>query len=417
MRDELWRWCRARWRSEMPDLEVFEGHHTGGYFNRSAAVNRAAALAGDWDVGVIIDSDIVIDTGQVRAGIARAVKTGALTRPFHVRHELNARGSRRIMTGWNGDWHPYVQRDYHDMLSSCIVVTRKLWDEVRGFDEAFVGWGFEDNAFHAACVTFGGPMQTLDGELWHLWHMRAPEGRRGSVTLEANRARARRYTEAIGSKRAIEALRGRALDLDRLVAGIPPILHRTVPEKTTPQVEAWWSTFQRIHPGWQFMTHRDPMDPEEWPLTGPHWDRCTSGAQKAGLIRLEALHRWGGVYVDSDVEPYRPLTPLLHLTGFAAWEDANCVPDAVMGAIPGHPALEEMLTLAIARIEKGAWESGPGVTTEVLPGRDDWLVLPPGAFYPYHYGDKVNGRHKDHKRAQPWAFVAHHWAASWLKAG
>jgi hypothetical protein len=57
-----------------------------------------------------------------------------------------------------------------------------------------------------------------------------------------------------------------------------------------------------------------------------------------------------------------------------------------------------------------------GVTTEVLPGRDDFLVLPPGAFYPYHYSEKEQRRRENHRKAQPWAFVAHHWWASWLPA-
>jgi mannosyltransferase OCH1-like enzyme len=134
----------------------------------------------------------------------------------------------------------------------------------------------------------------------------------------------------------------------------------------------------------------------------------------AGLLRLELLYSLGGIWVDSDVEPYRSLEPLLGVRGFAAWEDERVVPDAVLGAEAGHPAIEECLSLALAAVAagKGAWESGPGVTTAVLPGRDDWLLLPPGAFYPYHYTERCR-RGEDHRASQPWAFTAHHWAASW----
>jgi mannosyltransferase OCH1-like enzyme len=128
---------------------------------------------------------------------------------------------------------------------------------------------------------------------------------------------------------------------------------------------------------------------------------------------LEALYHYGGIYVDSDCEPYRSLEPLLGAHCFAAWEDRNTVPDAVIGAEPEHPVILEAIKLALKELPHGAWRSGPGVTTALLPNRPDVLLLPPGSFYPYHYTEK--GRKLDaHKVDQPWAFMAHHWAGSWL---
>ena len=82
---------------------------------------------------------------------------------------------------------------------------------------------------------------------------------------------------------------------------------RTVPSKTEAKVEAFWRTFQQHHDPavWEFVTWRDPLDPAEWPLTAKAWDKCANGAQYAGLIRLEALYKHGGFYIDSDVECLR----------------------------------------------------------------------------------------------------------------
>lgn len=135
----------------------------------------------------------------------------------------------------------------------------------------------------------------------------------------------------------------------------------------------------------------------------------------AGLVRLEALLYDGGIYVDSDVECYRPFTPLLWSPAFAAWEDRRCVPDAVLGFPSHHRLLMPMLERAIAELPRGAWHSGPGVTTAMLPDQDDVLLLSPGAFYPYHYSVKLSARSQDHRSEQPWAFAAHHWHASWLR--
>lgn len=430
-RDRLWRWVRAWWERELPELPVFEGHHTAdeGLFNRSAAVNRAAAAAtasGPWDVAVIIDSDVIADPATIRAAIARAADAGdRLVLPFTRRHNLNHHGTDYIMAGDRGSWRRYIGRTYTQMVSSVVMVPRALWDKVGGFDEKFSGWGFEDNAFVAACETFGGPLERLEGECWHLWHPAAPEGHRGSPSHEANRARREMYEAARGDHATMRALLSGESPNRLAVRGgeyIPRILHRTVPAITSDEVERWWSEFRQLHPGWELMTHREPLEPAEWPLTGRLWRLCRTGAQKAGLIRLEALYRWGGVYVDSDCEPYRSLEPLLTCHAFAGWEDANAVPDAVLGAEPEHPAIRACLDLALKRLSRGAggdaekftWNTGVGVTTAILPGRSDVVLFPPGTFYPYHYKEK-DRRGEDHKRAQPWAFMAHHWAGSWLE--
>lgn len=204
---------------------------------------------------------------------------------------------------------------------------------------------------------------------------------------------------------------------------IPKIIHRSVPSETTPEVEGFWSTIVDLHPDWECVTWRDPLNPDDFPLTSPHWGRCISGAQLAGLVRLELLLTRGGVWLDSDVELYRPLDPLLHCWAFAGYEDRNVVPDAVLGAEPGHPAIEACLKLAVARLNssredwqtgRGAWATGPGVTTTVLPGRDDVLLLPPGSFYPLHYTNKHGACWVTVRENNPWAFGAHRWHASWL---
>lgn len=195
---------------------------------------------------------------------------------------------------------------------------------------------------------------------------------------------------------------------------IPERLVRTVPSVTSAEVERWWGKACRVHSEWSHITLRDPLDPAHFPISSPHWDRCQSGAQRAGLIRLEAIHTLGGFYIDSDFEVYRPFDPLLGASFVAGWEDANTVPDFLFGSDAGNPLLLELLDAAIGCLDEGPWASGPGVFTRILPGRRDVLLLPPGSFAPYHYSER-HRKTENHKDAQPWAFGAHHWEASWLK--
>jgi hypothetical protein len=428
-RDRLWEHARAWWERDYPDWQIVEGHHDVGPFNRGLAINRAAQEAGDWDVAVIIDSDVLCpDVSPVKAAVDMAYASNRMVLAYHERVHLTPRGTERVLSGYKGNWKApgMVAKILTDACSSCVVVSRKLWDTVGGFDERFVGWGWEDVAFRVACETLSeGPMVTVASTIWHLHHRTSHENNARERTFQANKERGERYRAALGDPVAVRALIDEPLeafisttpDPSAFQLGptlIPRILHRTVPE-ISEQSDQWWEHWRQLLPGWELKTHRDPLDPGLWPETSDLWPLCKNGAQKAGLIRLEALWRDGGVYVDSDVEPYRSLEPLLNNRGFAAWEDAKVVPDAVLGAEPAHPAVGLMLAKARWALENGqdAWHSGPGVTTAVLPGRPDWLLLPPGAFFPYHYKEP-NRRTEPHMDMQPWCFAAHHWAGSWL---
>lgn len=417
-RDALWAFCRPRWSTYFPDWPIVEGHHETGLFNRAAAVNTAAQLAGDWDVTVIIDSDMLIGPELVRDAVALAHESGNLVVPFEARRSLSLHGTRKVIAGFAGNWQSFVARTFTDQHSGVIVVPRRLWDAVGGFDEGFCGWGLEDTAFAVDCELHAGKLhRTWGAEAWHLHHATAKGEKHGSPSHRANMARAERHRAALalGDKAMARALveEGRELAASRVTSSIPAIIHRVVPEQTPQVAEDWWAEFGKLHPGWRLMTHRDPLDPAEWPLTSPHWGKVKVGAQLADLVRLEALLRWGGFYVDADVQPFRSLAPLASAEVVAAWEDERVVPNAVLGARPDHPAIRECLELAIARMVRGVWAAGPGVTTEVLTRRDDVLLLPPGSFYAVSYQDPQRDLRMQSKPA-PWEYVRHHYWGSWL---
>lgn len=213
---------------------------------------------------------------------------------------------------------------------------------------------------------------------------------------------------------------------------IPKILFRTVPTVTTDQQEEWWEQNTAMTPGWRHITYRDgttEMNPEHW-ASGYLWDRCDSGAHKADLIRLDAMFRHGGFYIDSDVQVLRPLEPLLSPLFVAGWEDETNIPNAMFGSVPNSPIVNAMLKLVTGDwFERGVWWSGPGVFKHVLL-EQGWgiveraLLLPPGSFYPYHYKEKreINAVTPSGKRAleerlkdSPWAYAVHHWHHSWRK--
>lgn len=194
---------------------------------------------------------------------------------------------------------------------------------------------------------------------------------------------------------------------------IPKRLVRTVPQSTSVEAEYYWDQACRLHPDWEHVTWRDPIDRQWFPLTSQYWDSCESGAQLSDLIRAEDLFARGGVYIDSDVECYRPFDSLLGLDGFAAYEDPDHICTAVIGFRSGHPALGELIQGGIERHTQGGWLASIGVASEYWPKRNDLTLLPPGSFYPYHYRHKNWVNLQEVRQDNPWAYCAHHWAFSW----
>lgn len=180
------------------------GTHAGKQpFNRSLAINRAAAKAGAWDVAIIADADSFVGADQILAAIDTAAASGQMTMAFDRWCHLTPAMTTRVMAGDQGNWWPGVDVSMTDTCSSMFAVPRPLWDLVGGFDERFTGWGAEDIAFAHAARTLGGGWQRIPGACWHLAHDPAP---RGDAPLAANIALADRYHAAAGDTAAMATL-------------------------------------------------------------------------------------------------------------------------------------------------------------------------------------------------------------------
>lgn len=83
------------------------------------------------------------------------------------------------------------------------------------------------------------------------------------------------------------------------------------------------------------------------------------------VARIWALHRFGGIYMDTDVEVRRPLDPLLENEAFAGFESAEYVGTCLLGATAGHPLFREMLR-RYASLSFLGEDGTPDLTTNVV---------------------------------------------------
>jgi hypothetical protein len=200
-RDQLWTFTRAWLEARHPDYQIYVGASPEGLFNRSAAINSAAAEAGDWDVAVVCDSDTVVPAAQLEEAVATAHRTGLLTSALTKVVELSRESTDLLLSGTDADVTRLKKdrtRTKDDMTqSSVLAVPRSLWDAVGGFDEEFCGWGCEDNAFWLAATVFGGgdPIR-VQGSAFHLWHELASKIKLFDPVFRSNFWRLRHYKKA-----------------------------------------------------------------------------------------------------------------------------------------------------------------------------------------------------------------------------
>lgn len=66
-------------------------------------------------------------------------------------------------------------------------------------------------------------------------------------------------------------------------------------------------------------------------------------AYVSDVARLHILYNEGGIYMDTDVEIYKPLDEFLNSKGFIGFEDSNYLSTATIGAEKGNPAIKLIL--------------------------------------------------------------------------
>ena len=206
---------------------------------------------------------------------------------------------------------------------------------------------------------------------------------------------------------------------------IPPILHRIWPGvDPMPEVfSKWGEEWKRLHPSWQHHCWLPGML-EGWMQNQHVYDAAEVHDPKdlfrfrAGVARWEILYRYGGVYVDTDSEPLRPMDELLEKEIFfiQSPNQLDTVTDCLIGTVPGHPFFKQLLDAieqSVIDHRQPDYIRKEGVPTPILLtvgpwfltreiekyGRDKVCVLPWWKFTGSSIADRREGRTADVSRA------------------
>lgn len=126
---------------------------------------------------------------------------------------------------------------------------------------------------------------------------------------------------------------------------IPKIIHYVWFGKgeKSEKIKACIDSWKKYMPDWEIKEwNEDNFDINYNKFTKDSYN-AKKYAFTSDVVRLYALYNEGGIYMDTDVEVYKPLDEFLNEEGFTGFEDINYPVCATMGAEKGNPVIKLML--------------------------------------------------------------------------
>ena len=211
---------------------------------------------------------------------------------------------------------------------------------------------------------------------------------------------------------------------------IPKIIHYCwlSGEPYPRKIKKFMASWRKNLPDWEFRL----WDRSSLPEASPDWvkEACEAGkwAFAADYVRLYAVHKHGGFYLDTDVEVLKDLTPLTALPYALCLEsDSGDIEAAAFGAEPGDPRIGKALEFYSGRhFNKKAAIQGTSLLApaiikaavsptivisspeEFRDGVQETQVLPPTFLSPKSY------LHKDLRNLSGDTYVIHHFRSAWM---
>lgn len=105
--------------------------------------------------------------------------------------------------------------------------------------------------------------------------------------------------------------------------------------KKSPLIKKCIRSWKRHCPDWEIIEWNE----DRFDVNSTLWTKQAYEAKKyafvSDYVRLKALHEMGGVYLDTDVELFKPLEPFLAHQGFVGFENRISIATCVIGAQAG----------------------------------------------------------------------------------
>ena len=141
-------------------------------------------------------------------------------------------------------------------------------------------------------------------------------------------------------------------------------------------------------------------------------------------FRMKVLYEQGGIYLDTDMQIVKTLDAFLKDDFFIGMESRGIISAGIIGAVPNHPVIKEILDFYQERIWLEPIYTTPDIITKVLTERYTFdftekiieiesgkiKLYPQEYFYPYHFTEEFH-----YSKITPDTYGIHWWGKSWGK--
>lgn len=196
-RRRSWEWLRLRYENLLSysfDVELVYGSNQSEPFSRGGSRNHLVKLS-TADTLLIADADTVFNEDQIKDGVGLLEQGAPWVIPYDRGRYYNltrqASADVVVKDPKRTIPEPTNSEEWDHKLDSwagLLLMTRSAFEKVGGYDERFIGWGYEDNAFRAAMDSVVGSHQRTSHYALHLWHPAIETDNFGQPFIHHNRA-------------------------------------------------------------------------------------------------------------------------------------------------------------------------------------------------------------------------------------
>lgn len=188
-RAQAFHWIKKYYEKMFPEVELCIGVSNEKPFSKAKAINEAVKKS-KGEILVIADADLFFDPSLLKEAIQN-LENRAWVIPFRTVLNISPESTKELLNlepQWPIPINLETRARPYAANGGINIVPRQHFEKVGGFDERFVGWGGEDDAFAVSLNNLCGYVKRLNGVLYHLWHPRNNMGNYG-----ANRKLLRSY--------------------------------------------------------------------------------------------------------------------------------------------------------------------------------------------------------------------------------
>ena len=162
-RHRTYSWLMRRYQEMFPNAEVCIGESKP--FNRAKAINNAASKATK-DIFIITDADALFTVELVDKAFDAFRENCVKVK--NVVCDIEKESTKELLASDGVDACLIINRIRP--ANFFMLISRKQFEDVGGFDEGFTEWGGEDNAFLKVLRLTYGEFDYCTGGIYHLWH-------------------------------------------------------------------------------------------------------------------------------------------------------------------------------------------------------------------------------------------------------